>query len=624
MHFFFFSRNFRKSALACGIFSLLSGCQNQNTNDAEATQGPVLMSVLEEKKSAEVKKNPGSAIEKTVAQLNGKLPACFALKQFAKFVKEGDLQSASRVVNLALKAEPRHAGLHLLNGFVYEARLASGETQCAEMTESAYNSAYRLDPSQWIVCYALGSYYMGKDRYDLAQKYLADALILKPKDANTLYGLAYASYYLQDLPVALSSIGQFVKQQPQSSEGQKAAAIILAAAGQFPQAQQALDRFKELVNNLDQYEVSVVEKRIEDWKMAHSERMTAKVAGDSDLASVQKKQESAKLNAEAPIIVFDCCHMRSGERDEPTRGNNIMSFLEIASVTGSINPLQRVIFSEQKGGLKPEKSSWTKAFKFNAQNSAINYSLQIANSDTELIEVVSRPTISTVLGRPAFFVDGTNYAGAAAGASGSSVASVDTGIRIELTPLEVLPDGRLVLEIAIAGSVFLLLPVLDKKVVGQMVGKNNSNISCTVYVAFGETIVLGGSFDRFYGKTRSEFPVLGSIPILQYFFASDSVTSQISSTLYMVTPRRGGGFEELAEKANAKKVKNHSEVEKTLKKRGLFSMGEYPNLYYIMKSLGQSPFIRDFRSGDLPRPFWGFSNASLDDKLSMLSRFLFF
>lgn len=52
----------------------------------------------------------------------------------------------------------------------------------------------------------------------------------------------------------------------------------------------------------------------------------------------------------------------------------------------------------------------------------------------------------------------------------------------------------------------------------------------------GETIVLGGLVQETESETRTQTPILGSIPLLGYLFSSTSISTVKSELIIYVTP----------------------------------------------------------------------------------------
>lgn len=198
------------------------------------------------------------------------LPPYFSIEQVKGFMADEDYELASRYVNAALGIAKQNPFLHTMNGFIYEERAARGDPQCMELAEVAYKMAYNLCPHQWIFPYLLGQYYLRTKNYIAAQKALADALLLKPRDDEILYHLAYASYALRDFPVAVACIRKAVSQKPTSGVLRKAACLVYASVGDYSKAEAHRAAYMKLCPAAKASEEQEMAKCIDTWKKVHA------------------------------------------------------------------------------------------------------------------------------------------------------------------------------------------------------------------------------------------------------------------------------------------------------------------------------------------------------------------
>jgi type IV pilus assembly protein PilQ len=77
---------------------------------------------------------------------------------------------------------------------------------------------------------------------------------------------------------------------------------------------------------------------------------------------------------------------------------------------------------------------------------------------------------------------------------------------------------------------------------------NHRSLNSTIVVKDGETIVLGGLIEESETETRSQIPLLGSIPILGNLFSSTKKSDRKSELIIYVTPHisYGEGFQNVA------------------------------------------------------------------------------
>ena len=568
-------------------------------------------------------------------------PSHFSYDRLMCLIREGDLKGASKYVNVALQISPQSAPLHLVNGFIYEEMARTGDDSRKELVGVAYRSAVRHDPTQWVSSYLLGASELKDLNYEEAQENLANALLLNPNDPDILYSLAYASYYLRDIPVALSSIKKAVSLCGDSPAIVRAAVIVFSAAGNFQKACEYLKTYEKLVGSQED-DVKIVQKRVDEWRSIHdrariyratTEQMAEGVIAygkgkidTSDFDDFQKKvSDTADADSNQSVII-DCYLLRTSETESSSKGNNVFEQLAVSlgtspvvpqGATGAIASFQRQI--SYTGGNVAR--AWARGFSYAISPIALTYGLNIMNATQTCIEVIGRPTIATLVGKPAYFLQGDQYTGASSGAvTGAVTSSIDAGMKIEVLPRELTPQGILVLEVNLTGSQFPqgALPNMGIGASNQLFYVARSKVQTIVKAHLGQTVMVGCMYSRKNISEKSGFPILQDIPGVQYFFAKGTTSSDTECILYLLTPSRGGSS---SEKVRAKK---QISVASRLKQRGLMSLGEYSTTYYILKRLNQSEMIRGFRSGDLPAPFWGYHSVSINKKLQQICSFLWF
>jgi type IV pilus assembly protein PilQ len=126
----------------------------------------------------------------------------------------------------------------------------------------------------------------------------------------------------------------------------------------------------------------------------------------------------------------------------------------------------------------------------------------------------------------------TNYPSANSNYSSNSQAfsQIDADVKLEITPY-VGSDGQITVEIK---------PDF-KTPVGTLSSStpptiNKRSMSSTIIVREGETIALGGMIQDQESESRTQVPLLGSIPLLGYLFSSTSKSHEKSELMIYVTP----------------------------------------------------------------------------------------
>jgi type IV pilus assembly protein PilQ len=159
-----------------------------------------------------------------------------------------------------------------------------------------------------------------------------------------------------------------------------------------------------------------------------------------------------------------------------------------------------------------------------------------------LANVKSRPLIATLNGQQATLSIGTTQyfllktttpyrdQNQVVFQESQNFQTIEADVKLEITPY-------------VSGDSLITLDI--KPDFRTPVGQLNANIpptinrralSSTIVIKEGETIVLGGLIEESESESRSQVPILGSIPIIGNLFASTSKTTRKSELLIYVTP----------------------------------------------------------------------------------------
>ena len=147
-------------------------------------------------------------------------------------------------------------------------------------------------------------------------------------------------------------------------------------------------------------------------------------------------------------------------------------------------------------------------------------------------EVISSPKVVTADQTKATIKQGFEVPYQEATSSGAtSTAFKEALLKLEVTP-QITPDDRIRLDLQInkdnpvASANPLAVPSLFKR-----------EVSTSVLVNNGETVVLGGILEEEKTKTEFKIPVLGDIPYVGRLFRQDTNASKSNELLIFVTPR---------------------------------------------------------------------------------------
>jgi type IV pilus assembly protein PilQ len=150
-------------------------------------------------------------------------------------------------------------------------------------------------------------------------------------------------------------------------------------------------------------------------------------------------------------------------------------------------------------------------------------------------EVISQPSIITANQKEAVISQGTEIPYQEAASSGAATIQFKPAkLELRVTPL-ITPDNRLILDINV-----------KKDRVGQVVvtagGVNvpaidTSQLSTTVFIGDGQTVVLGGILETERRQNEKKVPYLGDIPVLGHLFKTTGRVNNKDELLIFVTPK---------------------------------------------------------------------------------------
>lgn len=614
-----------------------------------------------------IKKISSDTTQKPVVDLNAVLEREMIspdAKQAVIAMKNGDYVDASKLFNTALLASPSDSYLHFLNGLNYLHMAQQGNANAKEMAITGFLYAVTYDSSNVMAHNRLAYIYFQNKDYAKSQRHFAMVLLLQDPDVKSLYAMAAASYYNHDLKTAYASITQAASLEPNNIVVLRAASMIAAALNQPLEAQQFRKRYLEAAKKTDK----PLDTRLRNWMSVHNtpgliltaaegpagdegaqpqgdDGQAQQEAGSSQDAQQVSGADNAQFAAPLPdpnmappapmvnpdgspvaqklgeinpnqpdTFVIDCAIMRVSESGKTSKGSNILDTIAVAFNPGSYTRNHTWGRGRGSNGSTNTTSTVKNEITFSPMNnagSAVQYSLNIFNVTDTRLEVVSRPTLLAALGKTSEFFAGTDLVAGIAGGLASSLEKIPVGYRVTVTPIGSRKDKNGVLKVQ-----------FDVRVEGNSIGSlsasvtsgsfseiNHSFVSTTVEMAFGETVILAGIYDRSDNSSSSYTPVLGQIPGLGIFFSRDTTDSVRKSVVYMMTLRRSDSQMEDANSLNDDK--RLSPEVKELQMRNLTWFSTVPNSALVMKGL--SRLYREFRSGDIPNINWWHSDMGQQD-----------
>ncbi|MET0046627.1 MAG: type IV pilus secretin PilQ [Sedimenticola sp.] len=147
-------------------------------------------------------------------------------------------------------------------------------------------------------------------------------------------------------------------------------------------------------------------------------------------------------------------------------------------------------------------------------------------------ELVSSPRLITSDKSPATIKQGVEIPYQEASASGAtSVEFKEAVLKLDVTP-QITPDDRVIMDLEINKD----NPDFSRAVLG-VPPVDTRSIRTSVLVDNGETVVLGGVFERTETKNTERVPFFGDLPYVGFLFKQEQVIDRNKELLIFVTPK---------------------------------------------------------------------------------------
>jgi type IV pilus assembly protein PilQ len=170
---------------------------------------------------------------------------------------------------------------------------------------------------------------------------------------------------------------------------------------------------------------------------------------------------------------------------------------------------------------------------FGSAGGAFNLNLRLtALENNGVIKTVSAPKVATIDNKEATIGQGISIPFSQVSASGVNTTFIEAKLELKVTP-----------HVSADGSILLKIKATNNQPNPQLTGANGQpsiskrEAETEVLVKDGETTVIGGIFTRQTSNSRSSVPFFGKIPILGFFFRTDSESDNNTELLIFITPR---------------------------------------------------------------------------------------
>ena len=522
------------------------------------------------------------------------------LKAGAEYLQKGELDKAQAVFNTGLKFDLNNAALHFFNAFAYQLKFEKGEIDAFASAEAGYKTALSLDSTLDVAYLQLGRLYTSNTKFIEAKKAFALAVDAKPRNPQeALMGLTQASMLSGDTKTAIWAVSKLDELEWKDARLYRAKAFLAAVAKQPALATEMIEKYSELEKN--NKETRYLSSRVNQLLVMKTSMQTGdkldlkprdivlaqaktEEAGEKGKEVVNEKKAQAAPSEERKN--WFRCDLRPAPVEEkdvtpllntphlPVTEENAHAITLPAPCPGEIPPsaiievtmirteevIQKSFGINLLDGLNLGRSlvqandgTITKTSQlFNTRGATVNdvvagqtadpfstgflqYSLNIANSLYTKNEVIARPTLAAVDRLPSVFFSGGNYSIAVRGTSGGGSVLVDkqTGVALSITPTFV-DDEHVMINVRASRS--FKEESSDPTNIPLVLTRNTVNPAALV--RFGQTFVLNGLVEREKDQTQNFTPVLGEIPVLQYFFKRQVTVDFNRQILTLITVRK--------------------------------------------------------------------------------------
>lgn len=252
---------------------------------------------------------------------------------------------------------------------------------------------------------------------------------------------------------------------------------------------------------------------------------------------------------------------------------------------------------------------------------ALAYSLNIANANNTLNEVLARPTLAAIEGLPSEFFSGTNLNAAVVSTNSlgnASAVPVDKrfGVKLAVTPV-FLPNGMVKLKVD-AQRTFLNANV-DSAGFAYRLEISETTSNANVVMNMGDTLVLSGLSEKESSSSRTGVPGLQDVPMVQYLFSTKRNSDFQRSVLILITPR-APIYTSKSERGQSAAM---SDSMRALREKLGFSARTPSSIESILNHLKTTNLFREFRQGDVSMERWDRMHST-GDRLHQALGFLYY
>jgi len=434
---------------------------------------------------------------------------------------------ANRLLNEALKLNPRDPLLNFLNGFAYESG-SEGAGERRELARVGYQLALQFDPNFWPAAVQLGHLALADGDARAAQLHFARAALLAPNRAEPFYGLAAASYAAADLATARSALDRAMAvEAPGTPDLFRVAAVVNAATGNSDGARVMLASLETMGDPAAPFTAN----RIAVLEENFTRLAQATIPAGPQLLQGPAEEPAYVASAVESMVNIDVIIIQREETATTRRGVNLLDGLRmqfgstlIQSDSSRVTDFGTTTFDRQ-----------TETSGLSLSLSGVNYSLNIANSSDGFSRIEARPTLLAYDGQTSRYFNGGEVTYAVGGEISAGSFTKPVGLTLAVTPI-FNEDGYIDLTVFAELSNFVLAP--PPGTFREAVATTKAETEVSASMTYGQTMVISAGTSTLESRVTSGVPLLRDLPVLQNMFSTDSDTVRESSLVMLLTLRR--------------------------------------------------------------------------------------
>lgn len=550
-----------------------------------------------------------------------------------KLIQRMELPQSSKAINEALQLDARNTYLHFFNGFIYHLQARQGDSQKTEMAIEGYQQALRIDPSNWIAQEFLGLVFLDRKQFDQAKAQFSSVLLMRPDSTVAIYGLMVASYMTGDPATACAMADQFSKASPEPHTGFiRSSVAVYASCANFDKADLMRQAFAQLQRA--PAEMENVDRRLDQWKTFFRQRAQSHAperlaTADLVLGQAAISQDSQASTSPSPagqerpevvndgsprMVLVDVVMVSTEESISTSKGINLLNALTLQlGAAGAAAYTENFSYNTGTGDAS---TAITRAVSI----PALTYSLNIANANNSLNEVLARPTLAAIEGMPSEFFSGTNLNAAVTTTSTLGNAAIPLekryGVRLAVTPA-FLANGKV--QLKVDASRTFLNPDTEREGFTYRLEISETTANANVVMNIGDTLVLSGLSEKESSKSRTGVPGLQDVPVIQYLFSNQKKNDFQRSVLILITPRVPM-YTSRADRGPSAAATEHM---KALREQFGLAEKSPTNIESILNHLKTTELFREFRQGDVSLERWDRMHST-GDRLRQAFEFLYY